>query len=110
MRTPRLVLFSLLVLGGACQRETTDGAAPAERPTAAAATPEPASIEEPTLAVARQADGTLQLLAVDRWGNRMDAVYENVDFLRRAAPTLERGLTPTQVQKLHAELERLAAP
>lgn len=109
MRTPRLVLISLLVLGGACQRETTDGAAPAERP-AAAATPEAASIEEPTLAIARQADGTLKLLAVDRWGNRMDAVYENVDFLRRAAPTLERGLTPTQVQKLHAELERLGTP
>jgi hypothetical protein len=105
----RLSLLSLLVLAGACQR------APDEAPPPAAArltteptdTPPPAA-DEPTLAVARQADGTLKLFAVDRWGNSMDAVYENAEFLRRAAPTLERGLTPHQVEQLHAELSRLS--
>lgn len=90
----------------ACQKTTeapAAAAAPAAPPPAAA----PVPAEEVVLKVEPQSDGTLKLTAKDRWGAPIDTVYESLTFLENAVPTLERGLTPEQTQKLKAEVQRL---
>jgi hypothetical protein len=51
------------------------------------------------------ASGAIQISGADRWGNRIDSVYENIDYLRNALPVLERSLTATQAMELRAVVD-----
>ncbi len=70
------------------------------------ASPQPATANVPAAESAprltRNADGTIRLEVVDKWGARFDSTYEDVSYLRRALPVVSRGLTAEQT----AELER----
>lgn len=57
---------------------------------------------DPTPRLTLNADGTIRLQVVDRWGAAFDSTYEDVTYLRRALPVLSRGLSAEQ----NAELER----
>jgi len=54
--------------------------------------------------------GTVHLTATDRWGRPVDARYEDLGYLRRALPALERGLGEEQAAVLRGALEQLAPP
>ncbi len=97
-------LLVLAVLSSlACQKSAEPAAAPAP----VVAPPAAAAPVEVALSVEAQPDGTLKLVAKDRWGGSLDGVYENVQFLESAVPTLERGLDEGQAAKLKAEVKRL---
>jgi len=100
----RLVTSSLLALA-ACQKSEPPSASQA--PAAAIEAQAPAAAPAPELRVEPQPDGTLKLVAKDKWGGAVDTVYENLTFLENAIPALERGFTPEQTQKLKAEVQRL---
>jgi len=67
---------------------------PAAQPTVAGKATGPAL--DPTPRVTRNADGTIRLELVDRWGARFDSIYEDVTYLERALPVVSRGLTDAQ--------------
>lgn len=60
---------------------------------------------DPAPRVTRNADGTIRLELVDRWGARFDSTYEDVTYLERALPVVSRGLTDEQNVALKRAVE-----
>lgn len=81
--------------------------APTPAPAAPALTPAdapPISAADKTPKVTRNADGTVRLEFVDRWGKRFDSTYETSVFLERALPVITRGMTAEQTAQLENQL------
>lgn len=74
-------------------------------PPPAAKVTTPADAPPPT--VTRSADGTVKLEGLDRWGNRIEATYESVDWLEKALPVLARGLSEQNAAELEKRVKAL---
>lgn len=111
MTNTRLLPLSvaLLVVAVSCQRSPAPAATPAPAASAAPVTVEPAAPPQgpAPLALVRNSDGTVQLKGSDRWGKPIDVTYENVEWLKKAAPVVSRGLAPEQAAQLEKDLAGL---
>jgi hypothetical protein len=108
MSWPLSTVVALSIGLTSCQRgsspevESQAAPAPSSPLIADAGTPPSAA-----LTVVGRDDGTISLAGVDRWGHRLDVVYESRDFLEKAVPSLERSLTAEQVTQLKAAIKGL---
>lgn len=62
------------------------------------------------LRVTLEENGFIRLSGTDRWGGRVDTVYENAEFFRNAVPVLSRSVTEEQAADLRALAAELAPP
>lgn len=51
-----------------------------------------------------RSDHTIALEAEDRWGKKVDVVYESVEYLRKALPTLKLSLKDGVVEELEQKV------
>jgi hypothetical protein len=101
----RLQLAIVAVLVTGCQQGESHGSPPRPVPQAAAkpATLTPGDrIVVDGIGLELFENGELRLIGKDRWGKPLDTTYENIEFLRKALPVLERSLMPIQAAKLRA--------
>jgi hypothetical protein len=97
--------ISMLVVIAACGRKD-DRAAPAPVEVAKPSASDAAALKpnEPIdihgITVKLLDDGTVEVAGTDRWGNRLDTKYENVEYFRGALPVLERSVTEEQAAGL----------
>lgn len=108
-----LVLTSVLLLHS-CQKPTTplplDPPTSPGEPVVVAPAPPPANgnpSHSPPPIVTRNPDGTVKLEGVDRWGQRIEATYESVEWLEKALPVLSRGLTDSNAIDLEKSVKAL---
>lgn len=64
-------------------------------------------VEEHGVTVQLEEAGTVHLTATDRWGRPVDTRYEDLGYLRRALPALERELGEEQSAVVRDAVERL---
>ncbi|MBL8923418.1 MAG: hypothetical protein JNJ54_31485 [Myxococcaceae bacterium] len=102
----RLFLTFFVCLLHACK--------PAPEAPQPAAPPAPATVATPDVTapaaqprLTRNADGTIRLEFIDRWGKPFDATYEGAEYLRRAVPVVSRGMTEQQATALEKEVASL---
>ena len=99
------VAISLLVLIAACARKDdrapptpVEVAKPSSSDAAALKPNQPIDIHGITVKLLD--DGTVEIAGTDRWGNRIDTKYENVEYFRGALPVLQRSVTEEQAAGL----------
>ncbi len=90
--TPILTMPTALLLALSCQRSPAPAATPAPAASAEPVAVKPADPPQGPvpLALVRNGDGTVQLKGADRWGKPIDVTYENVEWLKKAAPVVSR--------------------
>jgi hypothetical protein len=102
----RLAIVSVLLLG--CQRQEQPAeSAPSSRVTTAprVQAPKPGEpIDVHGIVVTFRQDGMIEIRGRDTWGNAIDAVYENIEFFRKALPVIDKGLTADQAMGLQGLL------
>lgn len=100
----KAVVLALALAG--CQRHDSHPADNTPPPTAPArAAPKPGDIVDAHGITVKFLDGgALELVGKDQWGAAFDTTYENIDFVRKALPVLDRSVTPDQAAALHALL------
>jgi hypothetical protein len=107
MRRQRVIILSavLTVLVGCQQTERAPEPPPPSAQGSAASAPKPKPgdrIDAHGIVLDFVDGGAIKLSGRDRWGNALDTTYENIEFLRKALPVLERSVTAEQAAGLRA--------